>query len=332
MAHTAALSASSPLDSIDRISTGGAPGVDADRPARRSVERLRGSSSCSIGCSASSTSSASRGVRQLDRSLQDHRPRVHAAVDEVDGHAEHLHPVVERLLTAWSPGNAGSSAGWTLITRSGNRGQELVRRAAACSRPAPPARRRARSASRRSRDRAPSGRSSLGRKRARLYAGGIGASERAAPPGLSERDRDDARSRRVRARRRAVPAGWCLRRRRGPRRSCRAQLLDGARRGPSAAAHTSIADTSRCRQAPTAWVAEVRAGARRGGIRRRRRSPTSPQYLTPDGECCTSRANSRPRLEVRATPASHFPTRRPALRSGGEGSSEISPPPERDGR
>ena len=37
-------------------------------------------------------------VRQLDRALQDHRAGVDAGVDEVDGHAEHLHAVGERLL------------------------------------------------------------------------------------------------------------------------------------------------------------------------------------------------------------------------------------------
>ncbi len=38
------------------------------------------------------------GVRQLHGPLQDHRPGVDAGVDEVDGDAEHLDAVGERLL------------------------------------------------------------------------------------------------------------------------------------------------------------------------------------------------------------------------------------------
>ena len=38
------------------------------------------------------------GLRQLDRALEDDRPGVDPAVDEVDRHPEHLDPVVERLL------------------------------------------------------------------------------------------------------------------------------------------------------------------------------------------------------------------------------------------
>src|SRR3954466_9372458 len=38
------------------------------------------------------------GIRQLDRALEDDRPRVDALVDEVHSHAEHLDPVGERLL------------------------------------------------------------------------------------------------------------------------------------------------------------------------------------------------------------------------------------------
>src|SRR4051794_7290758 len=37
-------------------------------------------------------------VRQLDRALEDDRPRVDALVDEVDGDPEDLHPVRKRLL------------------------------------------------------------------------------------------------------------------------------------------------------------------------------------------------------------------------------------------
>ena len=39
-----------------------------------------------------------RDVRELERSLQDDRPGVHALVDEVHRDAEHLHAVLERLL------------------------------------------------------------------------------------------------------------------------------------------------------------------------------------------------------------------------------------------
>ena len=77
----------------------GAGGRDRARTAPRAIRRTAsGSSSCSIGRSASRTSSASVGVRQLDRALEDDRPGVDALVDEVDGDAEHLHAVVERLL------------------------------------------------------------------------------------------------------------------------------------------------------------------------------------------------------------------------------------------
>src|SRR4051794_11970275 len=39
-----------------------------------------------------------RGMGQLDGALEDDRPGVHAVVDEVDGDAEHLHAVGQRLL------------------------------------------------------------------------------------------------------------------------------------------------------------------------------------------------------------------------------------------
>ena len=71
----------------------------SNRTAPRAISRTAsGSSSCSIGCSRSSTSSALAGVRQLDRALQDDRPGVDALVDEVDGDAEDLDAVVDRLL------------------------------------------------------------------------------------------------------------------------------------------------------------------------------------------------------------------------------------------
>ena len=51
-------------------------------------------------------------VGQLDRALQDHRPGVDAPVDEVDGDAEHLDPVGERLLDrAAAPGTRAAAPG-----------------------------------------------------------------------------------------------------------------------------------------------------------------------------------------------------------------------------
>ena len=55
-------------------------------------------SSCSIGRSASRTSAGLDGLRQLDRLLEDDRPGVDPLVHEVDGDAEDLDAVVERLL------------------------------------------------------------------------------------------------------------------------------------------------------------------------------------------------------------------------------------------
>ena len=67
----------------------------APRAIRATASHSR---SCSSGRSASRTAAASRGVRQLERALGDDRPGVDPLVDEVDGDAEHLHAVVERLL------------------------------------------------------------------------------------------------------------------------------------------------------------------------------------------------------------------------------------------
>ena len=84
-------------DSSDQTRRGWA-GSEPDGAAGDQPHRLAVSSSCSIGRSASRTSSASRGLRQLDRALEDDRPGVDALVDEVDRDAEDLDPVVERLL------------------------------------------------------------------------------------------------------------------------------------------------------------------------------------------------------------------------------------------
>ena len=80
------------------------------------------SRSCSTGRSAARTSSAAGRPGSVDRPLGDDRPGVDALVDEVDGHAEHLHPVGDGLLDRRRcPGKAGSSAGCTLMTRCGKR-------------------------------------------------------------------------------------------------------------------------------------------------------------------------------------------------------------------
>ena len=93
-------------------------------------------------------------VRQLDRALQDHRPGVDAGVDEVDGHAEHLHAVRERLLDRAQPWERRQQRRVDVDAPRPGSARGSSRRAAPCSRPAPPAARPARQASRRARDRA----------------------------------------------------------------------------------------------------------------------------------------------------------------------------------
>ena len=158
-------------------------------------------------------------VRQLDRALEDDRPGVDALVDEVDGDAEDLHPVRRAPARPRAmPGNAGSSAGCTLITRCGKRARNAGRRAAACSRRARRARRRARE---------PVGHRDV----ARLAVGVLGRREDARsrrPPRarplerlrarLVRADRDDVAPR-GRGRGRGSPAGSCPRPRRAPRRA-----------------------------------------------------------------------------------------------------------------
>ena len=46
-------------------------------------------------------------VRDLDRSLQDDRPGIDAVINEMDGDAEHLDAVVDRLLDRGEPGKRG---------------------------------------------------------------------------------------------------------------------------------------------------------------------------------------------------------------------------------
>src|SRR5438128_7057889 len=66
-------------------------------------------------------------ARQLKRTLQDHRTGVHALVDEVNGHAEHLHAVRERLLDRTEPGERREQGGVHVDHRPGKAGQELRR-------------------------------------------------------------------------------------------------------------------------------------------------------------------------------------------------------------
>ena len=60
-------------------------------------------------------------VLQLHGTLDDHRPRIDAAVGEVHRHPEDGDAVGERLIDRVDAGNAGNSDGWTLITASGKR-------------------------------------------------------------------------------------------------------------------------------------------------------------------------------------------------------------------
>src|ERR1700754_3861296 len=50
-------------------------------------------------------------IRKLERALEDDRPGVHPLVDEVDGHAEDLDAVGERLLDRGEAGERGQQRG-----------------------------------------------------------------------------------------------------------------------------------------------------------------------------------------------------------------------------
>ena len=209
----------------DRLLVAGGGGRDRARGAGsrgrvRSAPRANrrtasGSSVCSSGRSACSTSLGVARVGQLAGALQDHGAAVDAGVDEVDGDAEDLDPVVERLLDRAQPREGRQQRGVDVDDGARGSARGRARRSAPCSRRARRAARHAPAASRPSRRRARRGR---GSRRAR---------RRPSAPRAPRRARARARRRRwwrrrrsaprARARCRAAPAGWCPCRRRARR-------------------------------------------------------------------------------------------------------------------
>ena len=115
--HAAGASLISSLsEAMPRAYPSSRPRSGADCAARaqrtgREQPHGAGSSSCSSGRRAASTSPGLR-LLELDRALQDHRAGVDPAVDEVDGDAEHLDAVVERLLDRGrGPGTRAAARG-----------------------------------------------------------------------------------------------------------------------------------------------------------------------------------------------------------------------------
>ncbi len=97
------------MAAVDRIRRGfSGSTLSAPRANRRTAS---GSSACSSGRSAASTSSGSRASGSSTARWQDHRPGVDAGVDEVDGHAEHLDPVGQRLLDRVQAGEGRQQRG-----------------------------------------------------------------------------------------------------------------------------------------------------------------------------------------------------------------------------
>ena len=95
---------------IRRAPSRGLSGSMRTRPAAIS-RTARGSSLCSTSWKCCSDRRDVSMVRKLERLLQDDRPAVHALVDEVDGHAGHLDPVLERLLDRAEPGKGRQQRG-----------------------------------------------------------------------------------------------------------------------------------------------------------------------------------------------------------------------------
>jgi len=65
-------------------------------------------------------------VGESDRALEDHGSGVHARVDEMHGHPEHLHAVVERLLDRANPGERGQQGRVHVDHRAGIAGEKAL--------------------------------------------------------------------------------------------------------------------------------------------------------------------------------------------------------------
>ena len=84
----------------------GFAGSSDTRPAAIS-RTARGSSRCSTSWNALADRRDVAMVGEVERFLKQDRAAVHALVDEVDGHARHLHAVLDRLLDRAEPGERG---------------------------------------------------------------------------------------------------------------------------------------------------------------------------------------------------------------------------------
>ena len=200
-------------------SAAGARGRGA-RPARDQRDRP-GSSACSTGAGAASTASASVAPGSSIARCRMIGPGVHARVDEVHGHAEDLHAVVERLLDRAQPGEGGQQRRVDVDDAPRRSARRTPRRGSPCSRRGRRARRRAPPASRPSPRRAPRGRGYVA-AREDAPSARPAARARSQRRGVRLVGADARRSRpRGRARRRAAPAGSCPR----PRRARRPQPL-----------------------------------------------------------------------------------------------------------
>ena len=99
---------------VRRVEPHAPRGDQAARHAAAAGARPRGRAARSPRCP--------RWIRKLERLLKDDRPAVHALVDEVDGHAGHLHAVLERLLDRPETRERPAAAtGWTFTIRPAKR-------------------------------------------------------------------------------------------------------------------------------------------------------------------------------------------------------------------
>ena len=189
--------------------------------------RRRGRSAAPPRTAARARSGAARrgpprprcAVRQVDRALEDDRPGVDALVDEVDGDAEDLDAVGERLLDRADARERRQQRGMDVDDALGEAAEEVRRRAAACSRRGRRARRPARPSH-----------SAIAASRARAVRERVAGEHRGrarrppararapARPACRSRPRRPRRPR-GRGRGRGSPAGSCPRPRRGRRPS-----------------------------------------------------------------------------------------------------------------
>ena len=108
-----------PVDA-DRVSSAKESRPSTRQPPSRTIRTASGYSRCSsIRMRADSRSTVSSS-RTGTAACSDDRAAVELAGHEVHGRAADPHAVLERLRCASTPGNAGSSDGWTLRMACGN--------------------------------------------------------------------------------------------------------------------------------------------------------------------------------------------------------------------